>query len=61
MTKLTCSKIKSFIADERKGAAEYNKYGLGNLARDESKHRIFLMGKAKEMGCNCNNMKGGFK
>ena len=47
MIKLTCNKIKYFIADEKKAASEYRKYGLPNLGRDEAKHRVFLMGKLK--------------
>ena len=42
MAKLTCSKIKEMMKDERKGKAEYNKFGLKNLAKDEGKHYKFL-------------------
>lgn len=51
MAKLTCAKIKYFMADEKKAVAEYKKYGLGNLAKDEAKHRVFLMSKLKSGGC----------
>jgi hypothetical protein len=45
--KLTCSKLRYFIADEKKAVQEYKKYGLPSLGKDEAKHRIFLMGKLK--------------
>lgn len=47
MTKLSCKKIKEFIKDEEKGAKEYRKYGLSNLAKDETKHKRFLMKKLR--------------
>lgn len=49
MAKLTKKKIKYFIADEKKAVKEYRKYGLGNLARDEARHRKFLMKKLKKI------------
>jgi hypothetical protein len=45
--RLTNKKIKYFIADEKKASKEYRKYGLPNLARDEAKHRRFLIKKLK--------------
>ena len=45
--KLTPKKIKYFIKDERKAVKEYRKYGLPNLARDEAKHRKFLLKKLR--------------
>jgi hypothetical protein len=47
--KLTKKKLKYFIMDEKKAAKEYRKYGLSNLAKDESKHRIFLQKKLREV------------
>ena len=48
MSKLTKKKLRYFIADEKKAVKEYRKYGLGNLAKDEAKHRKFLMKKLKK-------------
>jgi hypothetical protein len=45
--KLTKAKLKYLIADERKASREYRKLGLPNLAKDESKHRRFLLKKLK--------------
>ena len=45
--KLTPKKLKYFIADEKKANKEYRKYGLPNLARDEAKHRRFLIKRLK--------------
>ena len=45
--RLSKSKLKYFIADEKQAAKQYRKYGLPNLARDESKHRKFLLNKLK--------------
>jgi hypothetical protein len=42
MAKLSKKKIKYFMKDEKKAVAEYKKYGLYNLAKDESKHYYFL-------------------
>jgi len=53
MTKLTRKKVKYFISDERKAVKEYRKYGLPNLARDEAKHRRFLVKKLKRMSRKC--------
>jgi rubrerythrin len=47
MTKLTPAKIKYFIADEKKAAKEYRRYGLSNLAKDESKHKRYLQALGK--------------
>jgi hypothetical protein len=43
MVKLTKSKIKEMIKDELKSAKTYRKFGLTNLAVDESKHRKYLL------------------
>ena len=48
--KLTKHKLKYLISDERKAAIEYRKLGLHNLAKDESKHRRFLLNKLKQKG-----------
>lgn len=50
--KLTKHKLRYFIADEKKAAKDYRKYGLPNLAKDESKHRKFLLHKLKSGGKN---------
>lgn len=50
MTKLTAKKIKYFMRDERMASKEYRKYGLGNLAKDEAKHRRILNRKLKTIG-----------
>lgn len=42
MAKLTCSKLKEMIKDEEKGAENYKRYNLQNLARDEQRHSEFL-------------------
>lgn len=42
---LTRKKLRYFIADEKKAVKEYNKYGLHILAKDEAKHRRFLIKK----------------
>lgn len=41
-------KLAYFISDEKKAAKEYRKVGFPNLAKDESKHRRFLIKKLKE-------------
>jgi hypothetical protein len=41
--RLTKHKLRYLIADEKKAAKEYRKLGLPNLAKDESKHRRFLL------------------
>lgn len=40
---ITKKKLDYFIKDEKKAVKEYKKFGLKNLARDEAKHRIFLL------------------
>jgi hypothetical protein len=45
--RLSKTKLKYFIADEKKAVSEYRKYGLPNLARDEARHRKFLLNKLK--------------
>ena len=41
-SKLTDSKVDELIKDEKKGAAEYEKVGLPNIAKDEKKHEKIL-------------------
>lgn len=43
--KPSCSKLKEMIRDEKKGAKEYSKYRLPNLAKDERKHSRILKKK----------------
>lgn len=45
MTRLTKKKLRYFIKDEKKSVKEYRKYGLSRLAKDEAKHRRFLIKK----------------
>jgi hypothetical protein len=40
---LTKKKLKFLIADEKKASREYRKLGFASLARDEAKHRRFLI------------------
>lgn len=46
--KISEKKLKYFIADEKKAVKEYKKYGFPNLAKDEAKHRRFLLKKLKK-------------
>ena len=49
MKKLTESKMRYFLADERKASKEYAKYGLGKFSKDEARHaRFFKMKLAKK-------------
>ena len=41
--KIPCKKLKEFVSDEKKGNRDYLKYGLKNLAKDERKHKLYLM------------------
>jgi rubrerythrin len=50
VVKLTKKKIRYFMKDEKAAAKTYRKYGLPNLARDESRHFKFFK-----------SMKGGKK
>jgi len=47
--KLTSAKLAYLIKDEKKASAEYRKLGLPELAKDEAKHRRFLVKKQKQM------------
>jgi hypothetical protein len=47
--KLSCKKIKEFIKDEKKGISDYRKTGLKNLAKDESKHKRYLIKLKRKM------------
>ena len=49
MIKPTKKQLKYFIEDEKKAVIEYNKYGFPNLAKDEAKHKKFLMKKLKDL------------
>lgn len=48
MTKISKKMLKYFIKDEKKAVKEYRKYGLVKLARDEARHRRFLIKKLKK-------------
>ena len=39
--------IKMQIKDEKKAAKDYSKHKLGNIAKDERKHRRILIAKLK--------------
>lgn len=41
-------RIRYLIRDEKKAAAEYRRYGFKGLAKDESRHRRFLLKKLKK-------------
>jgi len=41
--KLTDKRIREFIKDEKAGAKAYSKFGLPGLAKDERRHRAFLI------------------
>jgi hypothetical protein len=45
--KVTKKRLKYLIKDEKKAAKEYRRYGFSSLAKDESKHRRFLIKKLK--------------
>jgi hypothetical protein len=45
--KLTDRKLKALIKDEKQASAEYKRLGLPSLARDEARHRRFLLAKKK--------------
>jgi hypothetical protein len=49
--KPTCKKLREFIKDEKDGSKLYIKYGFPKLAKDESRHRRFLLKKMKKMKC----------
>ena len=46
---ITKKKLKYYIADEKKAVKEYRHYGFYNLAKDEAKHRRFLIRKLNKM------------
>lgn len=48
MVKPSCKKIKEMIKDEKAGAREYRKYGFPKLAKDESRHKRFLIKKLRK-------------
>ena len=43
----TIKKLKFLIRDEKEAAKLYRRYGFKGLARDESRHRRFLLKKLK--------------
>lgn len=45
--KPTKARLKYLIKDEVKAVKEYKKYGFTSLAKDEAKHRRFLIKKLK--------------
>jgi len=45
--KISKHRLKYLIKDEKKSAREYRKYGFHNLAKDESRHRKFLLKKLR--------------
>ena len=45
---ITKKKLRYLIQDEKKASKEYRKLGFPNLAKDESKHKRFLIKKLKE-------------
>ena len=44
---ITKKKLRYLIQDEKKAAKEYRRLGFPNLAKDEAKHKRFLMKKLK--------------
>jgi len=44
---ITKKKLRYLINDERKASKEYRKLGYFGLAKDETKHRLFLIKKLK--------------
>lgn len=47
--KLTAAKLTYLIKDEKKASAEYRKLGLPELAKDEAKHKRFLVKRKKQL------------
>jgi hypothetical protein len=45
MKKLTCSRMRYLMKDEKKASKEYRKYGFKGLSKDEARHRRFLLKK----------------
>ena len=48
MKEPSLKKLKYLIKDEKNAAKLYRGYGFKSLAKDESRHRRFLMKKLKE-------------
>ena len=44
---ITKKKLRYLINDERKASKEYRKMGFLGLAKDEARHRLFLIKKLK--------------
>lgn len=49
MKKLTPTKIKMFMKDEKHATKEYKQYGLKMLSRDEHSHQLFLKNKLRNL------------
>lgn len=47
--KLSLKRLKYLIKDEKKASKEYSKYGFKGLAKDEARHRKFLLRRLKRM------------
>lgn len=47
--KLTKRKLKSLIKDEKMASKEYHQLGFHNLAKDEAKHKKFLIKQMKKI------------
>jgi hypothetical protein len=41
--KITKRKIRKLITDERRSSKMYRAYGLGNIAKDETRHKKQLL------------------
>lgn len=49
--KPSCKLLKYWIKDEKKAEADYKKYSLPNLSKDEGSHKKFL---TKKYNRECN-------
>lgn len=52
MVKPSCKKLKELIKDEESGYKTYRNLGLKNLAKDEKRHKLYLMRIVRRQ---CNN------
>jgi hypothetical protein len=41
--RVTKKKLRKLITDEKNASKEYRKYGFNRLAKDEARHRKFLL------------------
>ena len=48
MKELSKKRLRYLIADEKKAAKMYRRYGFKGLAHDESRHRRFLQRRLRE-------------